>query len=151
MKRSRVEMRTARRILEQKGPAFWSIAPGATVYEALSLMAERNIGALLVLDEEELVGVFSERDYARKVVLLNKTSRETPVREIMSREIVSVGPDQSIVECMDLMTERHIRHLPVLEAGKPVGVVSIGDVVKGMLEEKEFLIAQMSNYIAGTR
>ncbi len=144
-------MRTVRRILEQKGPAIWSVAPEATVYEALSILAERNIGALMVLDGDELVGVFSERDYARKVILLNKTSRETPIREIMSRGIVSVGPDQSIVDCMDLMTESHIRHLLVIEEGKPVGVISIGDVVKELLEEKEFLIAQMSNYIAGTR
>jgi CBS domain-containing protein len=144
-------MMTVRRILDQKSPAIWSVALQATVYEALSLLADRNIGALLVLDGEKLVGMFSERDYARKVILLNKTSRDTPVSAIMSREVVSVGPDQSIVDCMDLMTEKHIRHLPVIEEGKPIGVISIGDVVKGMLEEKEFLIAQMSNYIAGTR
>ena len=144
-------MMTVRRILEQKGHTIWSVTPGATVYEALSVLADRNIGALMVLDGEKLVGVFSERDYARKVALLKKTSRDTPVREVMSREVVSVGPDQSIVECMDLMTDNHIRHLPVVEAGKPIGVVSIGDVVKAMLEEKEFLLEQMSKYISGTR
>jgi len=144
-------MMTVRRILEEKGRTIWSVTPGATVYDALSVLADRNIGALMVLDGETLVGVFSERDYARKVTLLNKTSRDTLVREIMSREIVSVGPDQSIVDCMDLMTENHIRHLPVVEAGKPIGVVSIGDVVKAMLEEKEFLLEQMSKYISGSR
>lgn len=144
-------MKTIRRLLEGKGRDIWSARPDTSVYEALELMAEHNIGALLVLDGDNLVGIFSERDYARKVVLKGKASRGTVVEEIMSRKVSCVRTDQTIEECMALMTDKHIRHLPVLEDEKLVGVISIGDVVKVVISEQEFLIGQLENYITGIR
>jgi len=115
-------------------------------------MAEKDVGALLVLDNAgQLAGILSERDYARKIVLKGKTSRETPVREIMTEKVVWVRPDQTIEECMALMTNKHIRHLPVMEEGRLLGVISIGDVVKDIISEQEFVIAQLENYITGKR
>jgi CBS domain-containing protein len=145
-------MKTVRELLRNKGYHVWSIGPDATVYEALTLMAEKDVGALLVLDNAgQLVGILSERDYARKIVLKGKTSRETPVREIMTEKVVWVRPDQTIEECMALMTNKHIRHLPVMEEGRLLGVISIGDVVKDIISEQEFVIAQLENYITGKR
>jgi CBS domain-containing protein len=145
-------MKTVKELLRVKGYQVWSIGPDATVYEALTLMAEKDVGALLVLDNAgQLVGILSERDYARKIVLKGKTSRETPVREIMTEKVVWVRPDQTIEECMALMTNKHIRHLPVMEEGRLLGVVSIGDVVKDIISEQEFVIAQLENYITGKR
>ena len=141
-------MKTVRDILKQKGSGLCSVRPDSTVYDALKLMAEKNIGAVLVLDGERPVGILSERDYARQVILKGKTSKDTPVREIMTSKVVFVRPEQSIEECMALMTDKRIRHLPVLEEGKLIGVVSIGDIVKAVISEKEFLIAQLENYIA---
>jgi len=145
-------MKTVRELLRNKGYHVWSIGPDATVYEALTLMAEKDVGALLVLDNAgQLAGILSERDYARKIVLKGKTSRETPVREIMTEKVVWVRPDQTIEECMALMTNKHIRHLPVMEEGRLLGVISIGDVVKDIISEQEFVIAQLENYITGKR
>jgi CBS domain-containing protein len=145
-------MKTVKELLRTKGYHIWSIGPDATVYEALTLMAEKDVGALLVLDNAgQLVGILSERDCARKIVLKGKTSRETPVREIMTEKVVWVRPDQTIEECMALMTNKHIRHLPVMEEGRLLGVISIGDVVKDIISEQEFVIAQLENYITGKR
>jgi CBS domain-containing protein len=144
-------MNTVRQLLQTKGPAAWSIGPEATVYDALNLMAEKDVGALLVLDGGQLVGVISERDYARKVVLRGKASRETPVREIMTERVVYVRPDQTLEDCMALMTNKRVRHLPVLEGDRLLGVISIGDVVKAIISEQEFMIEQLENYITGSR
>ena len=144
-------METIRQLLEGKGHDVVSATPDTSVHEALELMAESNIGALLVLEADNLVGIFSERDYARKVVLKGKSSRGTVLGEIMSQEVACVRPAQTIQECMALMTDKHIRHLPVLEDEKLVGVISIGDVVKAVISEQEFLIGQLENYITGIR
>jgi CBS domain-containing protein len=145
-------MKTVSDLLRVKGNQVWSIGPDATVYDALTLMAEKDVGALLVLDNVgQLVGILSERDYARKIVLKGKTSRETPVREIMTGKVLWVRPDQTIEEIMALMTNKRIRHLPVLEEGRLVGVISIGDVVKAIISEQEFMIEQLENYITGNR
>ena len=144
-------MTTVSQILQAKGTRVWSVSPDTTVFDALKLMAEKNLGALLVLEGEKLVGIFSERDYARKIILQGKTSKETPVMEIMSTDVLYVRPEQSIEECMALMTDKRIRHLPVLEGTKLVGLISIGDVVKAVISEKEFVIKQLENYITGTR
>lgn len=145
-------MKTVSDLLRVKGNQVWSIGPDATVYDALTLMAEKDVGALLVLDNVgQLVGILSERDYARKIVLKGKTSRETPVRAIMTGKVLWVRPDQTIEEIMALMTNKRIRHLPVLEEGRLVGVISIGDVVKAIISEQEFMIEQLANYITGSR
>ena len=117
------------------------------MYHALTVMAEKNIGALIVREGERVVGIFSERDYARQVVLRGKASKDTPLRDVMSSRVVFVRPEQSVEDCMALMTDKHIRHLPVLEEAKLIGIVSIGDVVKAVISEKEFLITQLENYI----
>ena len=137
-------------ILSAKGTDVWSVTPQHTVFAALVLMAEKEVGALLVLDGESLVGVFSERDYARKVILEDKSSKDTSVSEVMSAPVFSVGPEQSIEDCMSLMTEKRARHLPVLEDGKLIGLISIGDVVKAVISEREAVIGQLESYITGT-
>lgn len=144
-------MEIVRQILETKGRAVWSINPDATIYDALKLMAEKEVGALLVLDGEKLEGIFSERDYARKVVLKGKSSRETTVKEVMSSNVIYVDPGQGIEECMALMIDKRIRHLPVLENNKLAGLISIGDVVKVVIGEKKFMIEQLIHYITGER
>jgi CBS domain-containing protein len=144
-------MKTVERILGGKGRNIWSVAPDSSVYDALKLMAEKGVGALLVLEGGKLAGIISERDYARKVVLKGKSSLETPVREIMTEKVFFVRPEQTIEECMALMTEKHIRHLPVLVGEAVVGVISIGDLVKAVIDEKDFLIKQLENYITGSR
>jgi CBS domain-containing protein len=138
-------------ILKQKGSALWSVPPDAMVIDALKLMAEKDVGALLVLGAGQLAGIISERDYARKVILKGKTSLQTPVREIMTPIVVTVRPENTVEECMGLMTEKRIRHLPVLVEGQVVGVISIGDVVKASLAAKDFVIEQLGNYITGDR
>jgi CBS domain-containing protein len=138
-----------RDILREKGDQIWSVTPDTTVFDALKLMAEKNIGALMVVDGQDIAGIFSERDYARKVILKGKASRETLVKEIMSSDVVIVRPGQTVEECMSLMTENRIRHLPVVEGEKLVGVISIGDVVKAMISDREFTIRQLENYIVG--
>jgi len=140
-------MKTVQQLLESKRHGVASVAPETSVLDALRVMAEKEIGAVLVLDGESLVGIFSERDYARKVVLQGKASKDTPVREIMTEKVVCVRPEQTIEDCMGLMTGKRIRHLPVLQHKKVIGVVSIGDVVKEMLVEKEFVIKQLESYI----
>jgi CBS domain-containing protein len=144
-------MKTVRQLLQAKGYAIWSITPDASVFDALELMAEKDIGALLVLDGGKPVGIISERDYARKVILKGKASKETPVREIMTEEIVCVRPDQTTEECMALMTDKRVRHLPVIESERLIGVISIGDVVKGIISAQEFMIEQLADYITGKR
>ncbi|MCI0339571.1 MAG: CBS domain-containing protein [Planctomycetales bacterium] len=136
-------------LLQVKGRDVWSVKPETPVYDALKLMAEKNIGAVLVLEGERLAGVFSERDYARKVILMGKSSKETPVREVMSTTTYTVTPDQSIEDCMALMTARRIRHLPVLESGRLIGMISIGDVVKAIIADRETTIRDLENYIRG--
>jgi CBS domain-containing protein len=144
-------MRTVRDLLRTKGSEVWSVEPDLTVYDALAEMAKKNVGALIVLRGGRLAGILSERDYARKVVLKGKTSRDTLVREIMTETPICVQIDQSIEDCMALMTEHRIRHLPVLEGEQLVGLISIGDVVKDIISEQEFVIAQLESYITGTR
>jgi len=140
-------MKTVRQLLQLKGAGVISIAPETSVLEALKLMAERDIGALIVLDGDRLAGMFSERDYARKIVLHGKSSKETTIREIMTEKVFHVGPSQTVEQCMQLMTDRHIRHLPVLEDNKVVGVISIGDAVKEVISEQQFTIKQLEDYI----
>lgn len=142
-------MKTVRHLLQAKGYDVWSVNPGTSVLEALKLMAAKNIGALLVLESGRLVGIFSERDYARKVILKGKSSHSTRVREIMSRKVVYVRPEQGMEDCMGLMTQKRIRHLPVLEGDELVGMISIGDVVKSIISEQEFTIRQLEQYISG--
>jgi len=140
-------MKTVRDVLKTKGGDICSVGPETTVYDALELMAEKNIGAVLVLEGERPMGIFSERDYARQVILKGKTSKDTAVHEVMTSRIVFVRPEQNIEECMALMTAKRCRHLPVLEEGKLAGILSIGDVVKAVISEKEFVISQLENYI----
>ncbi len=142
-------MTIVKQLLQGKGSEVWSISPEATVYEALQLMADKNIGALVVLEGGKLAGIISERDYARKVILHQKSSMQIPVSEIMTRTVFFVSPDASIEECMALMTNQRVRHLPVLEDDKLVGVISIGDVVKAIISNQEFMIEQLQNYIVG--
>lgn len=136
-------------LLHHKGKALWSIAPEATVFEAIKLMADKNIGSLLVLSGDRLLGVFTERDYTRKIALQGKRSKETQVREILSGKIVTVTPDQTVEECMRLMTENRVRHLPVLDGERVAGLVSIGDLVNWTISAQDAAIAQMEQYIAG--
>jgi len=138
-------------ILRTKGNEIWFVAPQTTVLAALRLMAEKDIGALLVMEGEQVMGILSERDYARKVILLRKSSKDTPVRDIMTQRVIFVQPDQSFEECMAVMTEKHVRHLPVLENGQLLGLISIGDVVKAIIAEQGFVIEQLEDYITGER
>ena len=140
-------MKTVRDILMVKGRDVWTVELDATVFEALSRMAEKEIGALMVMDGPRLVGIISERDYARKIVLLGRTSPNTLVKEIMTSHVVYTQLEQSIEECMALVTEKRIRHLPVIEEGKLVGVISIGDLVKSIISDQQFIIEQLVRYI----
>ena len=142
-------MKTLRQILASKSGVLVTVAPNDPVFHALQVMSDANVGAVLVLDGEHLVGIFSERDYARKVILFGKASKDTPVSEIMSDKVLYVSPDRTVDECMAIMTEKHFRHLPVFEDGKVVGIVSIGDVVKETICAQQFIIEQMEKYITG--
>ena len=144
-------MKTARDLLREKGTQVYATSPEASVSDALQQMAEKNIGALIVFEGDRLVGLISERDYARKIVLKNKFSRETAVTEIMSRDVVTVAPDKNLEECMEVITEHRVRHLPVVEDDRVLGIISIGDVVKGIINHKEFIIEQLEYYIKGWR
>jgi len=140
-------MKTVRDLLAGKSSEVWSIGPDATVYDAIALMSERGIGAVLVLEGGKLVGILSERDYARRVILKGKASRETPVREIMTTQIISVTHDKTIEHCMSVMTTSRIRHLPVMHEGRLAGILSIGDIVKAMISDKQAQIEQLEDYI----
>ena len=135
-------------LIEVKQKGVWAIEPTASVYDAMSRMADKQIGALLVTMESKVIGIITERDYARKVVLQGKSSKNTPVSEIMTERVIFVHPKQPIEECMALMTEKRIRHLPVLNGGKLIGMVSIGDILKVVISEKDLLIDQLTNYIS---
>jgi len=142
-------MTTAKDIIRFKGKTVHAVRPDDTVLAALGVMAEHDIGAVLVVEGDELLGILSERDYARKVVLLGRASRDSPVRLIMTANVVCVPPNRTVAECMGLMTERRCRHLPVVENGRVIGLISIGDLVKATIDEQEFTINQLKNYIAG--
>jgi CBS domain-containing protein len=142
-------MHSVRALLEKKGSEVWSVGPRASVYSALELMAEKNIGALIVVEDEHVLGIFSERDYARDVVLRGRTSTDTPVEEIMSGRVIYVEPDNTVEECMALMADKHFRHLPVLENDRLVGVLSIGDVVNAVIDKQDFKIKELANHITG--
>jgi CBS domain-containing protein len=144
-------MKSVAQLLRAKGHVVHSVAPTALVLECLELFATKGIGAALVMEGEKMVGIFTERDYARKVALLGKSSKELKVHEVMSTDVLCVGPDRTNEECMALMTEKRIRHLPVVEGGKVIGVISIGDLVKDIIAEQEFIIAQLEHYVMGER
>ena len=136
-------------LLKTKGNEIWSIAPQATVYEALQRMSEKDVGALLVLDKGNLVGIFSERDYARKLILKGRFSKDTTVGELMTREVLYIESQSTIEDCMALMTAKRVRHLPVLENERLIGIVTIGDVVRQIISDQDFTIQQLERYIKG--
>lgn len=136
-------------ILKQKNREIWSVSPTATVYETIEMMSDKHVGALLVISDDKLVGIISERDYARKVILKGRSSKETLVMEIMTNPVIFVPPEYTVGECMKIMTDNRIRHLPVVEDEKVVGVVSLGDLVKWVISEQEETIHQLTNYITG--
>ena len=140
---------TIRNLLRSKGSEVWWLPPDATVYEAIALMAEKRIGAVLICEEGRPVGIVSERDYARKVILMGRSSKETRVREIMSSPLITVTPDHTVDECMRIMTERRVRHLPVMEGDRVVGMISIGDLVKATISAQAQTIQHLSDYISG--
>ncbi|MBA3607043.1 MAG: CBS domain-containing protein [Chthoniobacterales bacterium] len=140
---------TIEKILRRKSGQIWSVSPDATVYDAIALMAEKNVGALLVMENEQLVGIVSERDYSRKVMLRGKTSRNSTVREIMTTELTTANPRETVEDCLRFMTEKRIRHLPVVANGSLCGVISIGDLVKEVISAQSATLDQMRDYIAG--
>ncbi len=142
-------MGLVKQVLEGKGNEIFTIAPDTSVYHALELMVEKNVSALLVMENDILTGIFTERDYARKVVLKGKKSKETTIAEIMTSNLITVSPDSTIDECMTLMTGKYIRHLPVVANGKLTGIISIGDVVRRIIEDQKLIIGHMEQYIAG--
>ena len=142
-------MASMKQLLEAKGHDVWSISPDATVYEAIKMMADKEIGALVVLEGESLVGVLSERDYARKVVLQGRSSMDTKIREIMTSRVAYAKPEQSVEECMAMMTDKRVRHLPVMDGERLLGLISIGDLVKAIIEEQQHTIRQLEQYISG--
>jgi CBS domain-containing protein len=142
-------MKIVHQLLEEKGSDVWSIAPDASVYEAIRAMAEKGVGALVVMDADRLAGILSERDYARSVILKGRSSRETKVSEIMTGEVVTGRLDQRIESCLALMTERRIRHLPIVDDGQVVGMISMGDLVKAIIAEQQATIEQLEQYITG--
>ena len=142
-------MATVQQVLNGKGNEVWTLDPGETVLHAVRMMAEKDVGALVVVEGGKPVGIFTERDYARKMVLEDRDSKSTPVGDVMSTRIVCVSPDQTIEECMAVMTEKRVRHLPVLAEGKLVGIVSIGDLVKSRIADQQFIIDQLAHYIHG--
>lgn len=143
-------MGKVRNILQSKSSSIISVCPDSTVFEALELMLEKNIGALLVMHQNKFVGIFTERDYARKVILKGKASKETHIREIMTKHLTTVSPDNTIEDCMRLMTNKYIRHLPVVEGEELIGIISIGDVVRYIIDEQKFIIKNLENYITGS-
>ena len=145
-------MKSVANILKSKpDPTVYTIAPTASVFDALTLMAEKSIGALVVTECEQVVGIITERDYARKVILMARSSKETPVRDIMTSSVMYVRLDHTSEQCMVLMTENRLRHLPIMDSGKLVGLISIGDLVKDIISEQKFIIEQLEHYISGER
>jgi CBS domain-containing protein len=142
-------MITIKELLRKKSGDIWSINPQASVYQALELMAQKDVGALLVIENDRLVGIFSERDYARKVILKGKASKETAVSELMTKSVYYVTPDNTLEEAMALMTSKHIRHLPIMSQGKLVSIVTLGDVVKRIISEQKLTIDELENYLTG--
>lgn len=143
-------MKMVKELLGGKSAGVWSVGPDASVYDALVIMAEKNIGALLVMKGDQVVGMMSERDYARRVDLAGHSAVNTKVHEVMSSKVISVKPSETVEQCMELMTDRHFRHLPVMDEGKLLGLVSIGDLVKAVIEEQKSVIGQLENYISGS-
>jgi len=142
-------MHTVKELLREKGSQVWTIAPEATVYEALELMATKNIGALVDIEQGNVAGIFTERDYARKVVLKGRSSKTTTVGELMITDVLYVSPDDTIENCMALMTDKRLRHLPVMENGQLAGLISIGDIVRVIISDREFTIRELERYITG--
>lgn len=142
-------MKLVKHLLDAKGRDVLSIAPGATVLDAVKLMAEKGVGALVVMEGEQLLGIVSERDYARKVILKGRASDDTPVRDIMSEDLATTSSDSTVQQCMSLVTDRRIRHLPVVDDGRVTGVISIGDLVKAIIEDQQEEIEQLGQYISG--
>lgn len=140
---------TVQQIIQKKGDTTYSVAPDTTVLQALKLMAERNVSAVLVTEGERLVGIFTERDYARKVVLKGLASKDTKVGDLMTQNVLTISPTHTVDDCMAIMTNNHIRHLPVVDKGQLTGIVSIGDAVKSVMEQQQATIEQLSGYIAG--
>ena len=136
-------------LLKNKGHDVWSIGPDASVYDAIKLMADKEVGALIVIEDSKLVGVISERDYARKVILKGQSSKDMQIKEIMTTRVIYTKPEQTVEECMALMTEKHIRHLPIIEGEQLVRIISIGDLVKSIIAEQRFIIEQLGKYISG--
>jgi CBS domain-containing protein len=144
-------MNSVRKLLKTKGEHVWTISKKSTIVEGLELMAEKHIGSLVVVEEDEVVGIFTERDFSRKVGPKGKNPEDTLIEEVMTRELITVSPDQPINECLVLMTDNHVRHLPVLDGSRLVGIISVGDVVMDIIEELEFHVSQLTNYITGIR
>jgi len=140
---------TVRQILDSKGYETQAVSPDDLVIDAIRLMADAKVGALLVMEDGKVAGIISERDYSRKVILNNRSSQTTKVREIMTSDVIYVKPEQNIEDCMVIMSQHHVRHLPIIEDGKAIGMLSVMDVVKSIISEKEFIIEQLENYIAG--
>ncbi|MBI9046811.1 MAG: CBS domain-containing protein [Anaerolineaceae bacterium] len=140
-------MSSIRGILQVKGTDIWAIQPDKTVFDALRIMADKDVGALLVMEDEKLLGILSERDYARKIILLGKASVDTPVKEIMTEEVFTVHPEQTIYECLEIMVDNHFRHLPVVQEGKVIGVISIGDVVNAIIHRQQKSIRELENQL----
>jgi CBS domain-containing protein len=144
-------MTMVKHVLDQKGHDVHLVHPDASVFDAIKMMAENNIGSLVVLEDGKLVGLIAERHYAREIILRGRTSRGTLVRDIMSKEVICASPDQPVEECMAVMTAKGVRHLPVLERGRLVGIVSIGDMVKSVISDQKFMIEQLEHFIHGDR
>ncbi len=142
-------MQAIKHLLARKSKGVWSIGPDEPVLQAIRLMSEKGIGALPVMQDEQLLGILSERDYARKVILLGRSSADTPVSQIMTQAVITVAPQDSVHDCMEIMTNERIRHLPVVENGRVIGMISIGDLVKAVIEEQQETIVQLERYIAG--
>lgn len=142
-------MQPIKHLLAKKSKAIWSIGPDEPVLQAIQVMSEKSIGALPVMQDEQLLGILSERDYARKVILLGRSSADTPVSQIMTSAVITVTPQDTVHDCMEIMTNKRIRHLPVVDKGKVIGIISIGDLVKAVIEEQQETIVQLERYIAG--
>jgi CBS domain-containing protein len=144
-------MNTVRQLLKVKGEQVWTISKESTVLDSLELMAEKRIGALVVIEDGQVIGIFTERDYARRVGPERRNPEETRIEEVMTRELITINLNQTVNECMVLMTDNHVRHLPVMDGGRLVGIISVGDVVKDIIEELEFHVEQLKSYISGLR